>query len=270
MLRNKTWQYIALASDEAFVSAAIVDLGYAGLTFATAYDRATGLEASFERLTPFATRMRVAEGLTAGESHFRGFRSRISLDNAAGRLGIDLAGLQVEARFAAVEPWHARWPIGPKGQNETLKQMGFACEGKLHMGSRELRLDGFGMRDWTRGRPARQTAWLWAAGVARAGERLVAWNFRTGFDDPQEVENALWIDGQPRHPGKATIMPGSTWRIACEGMDLHFEPQGMRCEDKHLLLVASRYQQPWGRYHGHFEGLPLEGYGVVEDHWARW
>jgi hypothetical protein len=270
MLRNKTWQYIALASDEAFVSAAVVNLGYAGLTFATAYDRQTGLEASFERLVPFATRMRVAEGLSVGETAFTGIRARMRLDNTAGRLALDLPGLRVEARFAQVEPWHATWPIGKKGGNETLKQMGFACEGTLRMGSRELRLDGHGMRDWTRGRPARQTAWLWSAGTARAGERLIAWNFRTGFDDPLQLENAIWVDGRPHHPGTAQIEPGPSWRITCAGLDLHFEPQGMRREDKNLVLVASRYQQPWGRYHGTFEGQPLTGYGVVEDHWARW
>ena len=37
-----------------------------------------------------------------------------------------------------------------------------------------------------------------------------------------------------------------------------------------LGLLASRYAQPWGRFEGTFEGQPLTGYGVTEDHWARW
>lgn len=266
MLRNKTWQYLALASDEAFVSAAIADLGYVGLAFATAYDRRTGQEASFERLVPLARGMRVSPEAAS----FDGRRARMRLDSAAGRVELELPHLRVEARFEHVEPWRATWPIGRKGGNETLKEMGFACRGTLRLGDRPLSLDGHGMRDWTRGRPARETAWLWAAGTARAGDRLIAWNLRTGFDDPEQRENALWIDGKPQNPGHVTIQPGKPWRIGAEGLELHFEPHGLRQEDLNLGLIVSRYQQPWGRYHGTLQGQPLEGYGVVEDHWARW
>ncbi|MNY70222.1 hypothetical protein D3C86_2083110 [compost metagenome] len=78
------------------------------------------------------------------------------------------------------------------------------------------------------------------------------------------------MDGKPQAPGPAAIVPGAPWRITAGGLDLTFEPHGMRREDMDLVVVTSRYQQPWGRYVGTFEGRPLEGYGVVEDHWAVW
>lgn len=270
MLRTKTWQYLAIASDEAFVSAAIAHLGYVGLVFATAYDRRTRQEVAFERLVPFARGIQVAPSLAAGQSSYACAQGTMRFDNAPRRVQLDLPGLQVDVRGEGVEPWKAAWPIGRKGRNDTVKEMGFACEGTLRLGESTLSLDGYGMMDWTHGTPARQTDWRWAAGTARAGDRLIAWNLRTGFDDPRQVENALWVDGKPQSPGLARIEPGSPWRITTEGLDLWFEPHGMRREDMNLIVLTSRYQQPWGRFHGEFEGQPLEGYGVVEDHWAVW
>ncbi len=269
MLRHKTWQYVAIASDEAFVSAAIAHLGFAGLVFATAYDRKTGEEVAFERIIPFAWGIDVAPSMTAGSSTFTGLTEGMRFDNATRRMQLDLPGLHVDVQGDSVDPWPATWPIG-KGRNDTVKEMGFACRGSVRMGDRTLSLDGHGMMDWTSGTPARQTDWRWAAGVARVGDRLVAWNLRTGFDDPDQVENALWVDGKPVSPGLAQIEPGETWRITAGDLDLHFDPHGMRREDMNLGVITSRYQQPWGRFHGQFEGKPLEGYGVVEDHWAVW
>ncbi|MNK61595.1 hypothetical protein D3C87_807570 [compost metagenome] len=273
MLRRKTWQYIALASEDAFVSAAVAHLGYVGLAFATAYDRRTGIEASFQRLAPFAQGFRVAPELASGETVFTCSQGELRFSNLPRRVVIDVPGFEVTAELAGGAPWPCAWPIGPKGRNETVKDMGVECRGTLLLGSRERSLDGHAMVDWTRGTPARRTAWRWAAGVASVGDRRLAWNLRTGFDDPDQVENALWVDGQPVPPGLATITPGSPgtpWRITAGALDLSFEPDGMRREDLNLGLVASRYQQPWGRYHGTFEGQLLSGYGVVEDHWAIW
>lgn len=273
MLRLKTWQYVAVASEEAFISAAIVDLGYAGLAFATAYDRQTGEEASFERLVPFARGFQVAPDLASGASTYVRGHERLRFANDPRRFTIHLPEFQADVEVDAGSPWQASWPIGSKGKNETLKDMGSSCLGRLTLRERRRSLDGFAMVDWTRGKPARKTQWRWACGTAKAGGQVLAWNLRTGFDDPEQVENALWVAGMPRHAGPVRIEPGSDgapWRIVTDELDLRFEPHGMRREDRNLLLVASRYQQPWGRYHGTFLGQPLEGYGVVEDHWALW
>ncbi len=270
MLRRKTWQYVAVASEDAFVSAAIAHLGYVGLAFATAYDRRTGQEASFERLVPFARGFQVAPDLGAGASTFTCSKGRMRFSNTSRQVEIDLPGIQVSTAFGDGTPWRATWPIGRKGRNETSKDMGSESRGTLSLAGRTLSLDGRAMIDWTRGTPARKTDWRWAAGVAQAGGRRIAWNFRMGFDDPEQVENALWVDGQLQAPRRVLIAPGNPWRITAEGLDLLFEPDGMRREDMNLGIITSRYQQPWGRYRGTFEGQPLEGYGVVEDHWAVW
>jgi hypothetical protein len=58
--------------------------------------------------------------------------------------------------------------------------------------------------------------------------------------------------------------------VTAGDLELSFIPEGVHTEDLNLWLLASRYSQPWGRFVGTWRGEPLEGYGVVEDHWARW
>jgi hypothetical protein len=270
MWRDKTWQFYALISEEAFVGAAIAHLGYLGFVFATAHDRVRGRSEAFQTLIPLGLGVKVAADPLRGRSELLPPWGLIRMESEPRLLRISLPQFQVDATMDRVEPWRAEWPIGRKGGNLTHKEMGFATAGRLRLGTNELSLQGHGFMDWTRGRPERETQWRWAAGVGRAGDRLVAWNLRTGFDDPTQCENAIWVDGSPRAAGLATIEPGRPWAVQGGGLILSFESEGERRQDLDLGAIASRYQQPWGRFHGTFEGVPLEGYGVVEDHWARW
>ena len=134
-------------------------------------------------------------------------------------------------------------------------------------------LTGGILYDWSRGRPERETRWRWCAGVGLLGAQPVAWNLRTGFDDDSQAENAVWIAGMPEPAGPCTIAPGEglgPWAIAAGPLALTFHPEGEQREDVDLGLAASRYRQPWGRFEGTLNGQPLRGFGVVEDHWARW
>lgn len=267
---EKAWQFVALASEGAFVSAAIAHLGYLGFVFAVAYDRETTQTEAFQLVIPLALGVKVAREAGAGRSELFPPWGVMRIDPAPRTLQLNLPIFRAEAALDAVEPWRVEWPIGSHGRNRTHKEMGFACRGRLYLRDRSLSLDGFGLMDWTRGSPARETAWRWAAGVGRAGDRLIAWNLRTGFDDPAQVENAIWIDGVPQAAGRARLEPGPAWTVSAGGLELAFDSHGERHEDLNLGIIASRYRQPWGRFHGQFEGVPLEGYGVVEEHWARW
>lgn len=266
----KRWQYAAIVSEEAFVSAAVVNLGYAGFAFVSAYDRLAREEAAMQRLVPFALGVKVASGIADGQTRMRLPGLRIEMDNAKRQLAIQVPGIAIEASWDAGEAWDSHWEIGEAGYDHTCKLMGVASKGILTLKDRKRSLEGHALLDHTEGRLARTTTWRWAAGVGRAGNRLVAWNLRTGLDDPEERESAVWVDGVPSAPGPARIAPGSQWEVSAGALDLCFDPDGERCEDKDLWLVKSRYRQPWGRYSGTFEGVPLEGYGVVEDHWALW
>jgi Domain of unknown function (DUF2804), C-terminal len=76
----------------------------------------------------------------------------------------------------------------------------------------------------------------------------------------------VWIDGEPHEP------PPSTFRAS--GVDdLTFAEEAVRERRDSLLIVRSRYRQPFGTFSGALPGNNhrLEkGYGVMETHEAWW
>lgn len=266
----KTWQFVAIASEEAFLSAAVVHLGYAGVAFATGYDRRTGERRDFEVVTPLGLGMFVPPlpGAQAATAWLP--QGILRIDQVHRTMRLAVPHMKAEVICSASEPWDAYWPIGLLGHDRTTKHAGFRTQGFLALDGRSASLNGHGVLDWTRGVFAHETSWRWSAGVGRAGGRLIAWNLRVGLDDPDEQENVVWIDGVPHAAGRCTLLPGAPWQVAAWDLDLTFEADGERTQDLDWGLVASRYAQGFGRFRGTFEGVPLEGYGVVEEHAARW
>lgn len=268
--REKRWQMVALAAEQAFVSVVIADFGYLGYGFAYAHDLTSGETVKVKAYAPFAAGVQVATAPDEGLSRLVSPGRRMSYDAAAGRLQLSSSSLQLDLRIERGQPFDAGWRIPGAGEHRTRKRMGDPGAGTLVIGKRALELRGHGLFDWSQGHLARETAWRWAAGVGSAGGRRIGWNLRTGFDDPTQAENACWIDGAPQPLGPATIEPGAPWIVRAGPLELRFEGDGAHQENLNVGLIASRYQQPWGRFSGTWDGAPLRGYGVVEDHWARW
>jgi hypothetical protein len=129
--------------------------------------------------------------------------------------------------------------------------------------------EGHGFIDDTAGYHARRTAWRWSAGVgiAESGAR-VAWNLVDGVhDDPVASERTVWVDGTPHHVGPLPFADD----LSGVG-DLRCETVAVRARRERMLLFASDYEQPFGRFSG---SLPIagnlrEGWGVLERHDVRW
>lgn len=267
---EKRWQFVSVVSDEVLVAAAVANFGYLGYAFAYAHRRDTGETRRYEVKTPLGLGAMVAYEPEDGFSRLSMPDGLITYEPSPSRLQVLVKAFQAEFTFALGTPWDAEWDIPGAGHHRTRKRMGDLATGRLRWDGREIVVEGRAMMDWSRGHLARETSWRWAAGVGHAGDRVIAWNLRTGFDDPTQAENAVWVDGTPAFAGPATIAPGDHWRVEAGDMVLGFEPEGVHSEDVNFGLVASRYSQPWGRFVGTWRGEPLTGYGVVEDHWARW
>jgi hypothetical protein len=268
--REKRWQFVAVVADEAIVAGAVANLGYMGFGFAYLYDRQAGRGRREDALTPLGLGAVVAERPDQEVSRLSLPNVLVRHDPQAGLLEVRGGGFWAELALEPAAPFDAGWEIPGGGPHRTRKRMGGTAHGRVCLDGQERELQGQVLYDWSRGQPARETSWRWAAGAGRCGSRPIAWNLRTGFDDPAQVENVLWLDGVPRPLGAVTIEPGERWHLAGGGLELSFEPDGEEAEDLDYGLVASRYRQPWGRFRGVWEGQPLEAYGVVEDHWARW
>jgi hypothetical protein len=280
---HKRWHYAALACDEVFCAVAIVDLGWTCTAFAYAFERNTrALIASFSQDGLPGLGANVAMH-GAGDSHFHFGRSRIALCNAgpgAYVLTLRCGQFEIDATFGGNSPQLlAVGTVAGGSVHATQKSAGMALTGELRVGGRRLALDGgVASVDYSNGLLARETDWRWACGHSLA----LGFNLQAGYFGSNE--NALWLDGQVHALGPASFRfdahdPMAPWQVETEDglLALQFRAEGMRHEDKNLIVAASHYVQPigtfsgWVRAHADAEKVRVSGLpGVTEDHRSRW
>ena len=165
----------------------------------------------------------------------------------------DAEGVEVTSRTPG---GHSIW---------TRKQGGIAARGTAigrNVDARAIVDDSDGDHD-------RHTSWRWSAGVGVAEDgAAVAWNLVDGIHDaPGASERRVWRDGQAVEVGPVEFAPDLS-RVA----GMMFTAWAERSENVNLLVLRSRYRQPFGTFSGELpDGTRLrEGYGVMEGHDALW
>ena len=151
----------------------------------------------------------------------------------------------------------------------TRKQGGIRARGRAMLDGHPHEIDARAVIDDTAAYYERHTRWQWCAGVGvTADGRAAAWNLVSGVNDPQTgSERTIWIDGEPSEAPPSRFAPG------LGGVDeLRFTAEATRQRHENLLLIRSRYVQPFGTFSGRLPGgLALaEGYGVMEAHDVLW
>lgn len=293
--RRKFWQYVAVVSPEVIAAVAVVDLGYAGLAFALAWDRTRKIWFEREALVPLARGLRATGEPAESTFAYSGRAGRIAMANTSDERTIEVrfttpAGLlEMDLELAppgeGTDPLTAIGALAPGRFNVTVKEAGVALGGRLKLGDREIELEpetATALVDWTQGLPPTDVTWNWAMAAGRAADRAVGFNLCVGFTDPEHSENGIWLDGHVHRVGPVqfTIPPDPTapWRIrgADGALDLEFRPEAQRQANTNLLVAISRYRQPVGRYTGTLpdaDGKPValeDVSGVAEEHMARW
>ncbi|MES2046905.1 MAG: DUF2804 domain-containing protein [Pseudomonadota bacterium] len=285
---HKHWQYVALVTDELFCGIAIVDVGWTNTAFAYAFDRKLGkLLANFSQdgLPGLTAKLNPCPAFGAA-SHFRFLGNRIEYQQLPGtaqyQLNLHCGDFKIDAKFDAENAAPSLLAVGPiqgGSVHSTVKSAGMPLTGSVKVAGREFDLaGGVASFDHSNGFLARETSWRWAS----AHNLELGFNLQSGYFGNNE--NALWLDGQIVSLGTAhfefdaenILQP---WHIYTDDglLDLQFQPEGCRSENKNLLIAASRYAQPIGTFSGwvkasadaaprHIENLP----GVTEDHFSRW
>jgi Protein of unknown function (DUF2804) len=151
----------------------------------------------------------------------------------------------------------------------TRKQGGVPAHGTIVLAGSERQVDGRAIVDDTAAFYPRLTDWRWCAGVGRSVEgRALAWNLVQGVNDPAaNSERTVWVEEEPRE-----VPPSSFASDLHRVDDLDFVPEASVERRQNLLLLSSDYRQPFGTFSGVLpDGSVLaEGYGVMEEHRARW
>ena len=130
----------------------------------------------------------------------------------------------------------------------------------------------------------RETFWNWGCLAGRLTDgRIVGLNVSCGVNETSFTENCFWIDGR-LHKVDAVVFDydrtdlSRPWRLdSYDGrVRLQFTPEGRHAERINVWLVASNFNQLFGRFDGEFttaggERLPIHGMlGYVESHYAKW
>jgi hypothetical protein len=257
----KAWRYVGVFGPEVMICAAVVRIGPARQSFWAVWDRVGA---------------RLHEHTTLGRGDVRMARGCVDVDGHGVRLHLTLdegAGIETVSPSGAAYAW-------------TRKQGGMAAAGTLAIGGGPER--AFAARaviDDTAAYYPRHTRWWWSAGVGQARDgRAVAWNLVDGVNDAATgSERTVWIDGEPAEVGPVRFAPDLS-AVTALGVRsspgpgrapagaLRFHPEAERTRRENLLLVRSRYRQPFGTFDGELPGgVDLTtGYGVMEDHDVYW
>jgi hypothetical protein len=156
----------------------------------------------------------------------------------------------------------------------TRKQAAVPVRGRVRLAGAEIAVHGLGVVDDTAGYHERHTSWRWSAGVGETADgRAAGWNLVVGVNDPVVgSERSLWLDGAAREVGPVEFAGDLSGVAFAEGGALSFSAEATRERHDELLVLRSDYVQPFGTFGGTLPGgIELaRGYGVMEDHRARW
>lgn len=291
-LRRKTWRWVGVFQDDLVVSAAVADLGYLGLAWAYVAEGGRLVERGWK--APLAAGVRVggpgapsaalAPGRLVSMQTVGANELTLTLELEQLRAGIDLRAADPAGLDGLTVVSDTGKGAGRPGG--TVKRACLAAKGAVVLGDRRVVLDrAWAFVDWTQAYFPRRMSWWWAAGAGLASDgRPVGLNLCRGVHDEPAAgthENALWLDGVPASLPAVSFLVGegrTPWTIRSDdgAVDLAFEPAGERREATDLVLVASRYRQPYG----HFSGTLRDGAGrtvrldrlpgVTEHHDVTW
>ena len=193
-----------------------------------------------------------------------------------GRVSVRAPGLELELELDQGRPGAVETASpAAGGYIWTRKHGDVAARGEMRFRDRRTAVDAIAFIDESAGYHDRHTEWRWSAGTGRSpsGDRL-AWNLVAGIHDAErDSERSVWVNGEPREVPPAEFADDlSGISLAGGAGELRFEPWAAREENVNLVLMRSRYRQPFGAFSGALPGVGelSEGYGVMEEHDVLW
>jgi len=249
----KRWRYVGAYAADLMLCAGVARIGPARQTWWAVWERDCDRLHERTRLRP-GGRVHLDEG-------------RVRVDD--GRVAIDIRLDYADAADVEV--------VTPDGRAYawTRKRAPACARGTVRIEGERRTVDALAIVDDSAGYHARHTAWRWSAGVGTAAGdgRPVAWNLVAGVhDSPTSSERTVWEGAAAREVGPVEFAEDLSAVAFAEGGALEFEAGAVRARDDNLLLLRSRYEQPFGTFRGTLPGgVELaEGYGVMERHVAVW
>lgn len=295
-LRFQQFQFLGGLSESLVMGCAIIDLKLVGQAFLYFYEPATRRLAEWSLRTPLAVGTTMDQRPEDGSCTFRSGANHVAItatsDPQQRQLWVRLAnGVEVDAVFdessPAQQPMWISTPAGANGFVFARKTAGATVTGTVRWEGRTWDLGETGMlghNDWSAGYMRRETFWNWGCTAGRLADgRVVGLNVSCGVNETSFGENCFWLDGQLHRLGPVHFAYDrrdlrKPWRLSDgEGrLELEFTPEGSHREKVNAVILASNFEQMFGRWNGRLrtaggETVELQGVlGYAERHYARW
>ena len=292
----KQFQFLGALSERLVFGCAITNLRYVSTAFAYCWEPSTRRFAEWSFTQPLARRTRFTQTPESGTCAFAARTARVTMtgetEPARRRLVANVGeALAIDAVFheeaPVIEPMRICTVAGASGWVYARKTAGQRVSGVLRWDDQTFDLASVAMlghHDWSAGFMRRHTFWNWGclAGTLADG-RTVGMNVSCGVNETSFTESCFWLDGR-LHKLDATFFEYDRrdlmrpWRLSSyDGrLVLEFDPEGRHAERINALIVASDFNQLFGRYYGTLtttdgERLVIDGVlGYMERHYAKW
>jgi hypothetical protein len=215
-----------------------------------------------------------AVALPGGELHQHTTIGRGGVSVERGAVDVEHDGVRIHLTLEESDGLEIASPTSAGDYIWTRKQADVPARGFVDVNGRRHEIDGIAFVDESAGYHDRHTAWKWSAGNGLTSDgRAVSWNLVAGVHDaPVNSERTVWVDGEPAEVGPVAFAPDLSQVTFAEGGSLEFMEWAAREEDMNMLLMRSRYRQPFGTFSGMLPGgIELaQGHGVMEEHDVHW
>jgi hypothetical protein len=271
--------YAGAFTPQYYVGFAIADAGIVATAFAYFFDAQSGLFIEEKSTVPFGFGSAFDPDLST-TWRLKNF----SITREGKSLICSFHGNRLDIKMSVSENGNGATTIAPAGDrpfHHSYKNLLLPTEVAVKADGKDISFAGnIGGIDFSKGYPPRHTFWNWAS-MNAVTESGMEFGVNLVGDFNNSIENALWVNSDVVQLSQATFSYGrpvekSTWQIATldGAVSMEFKPLGMRGEDTNAIFMLSRFKQPFGvftgtvRIDGHSHRFT--GYGVVEEHFAKW
>ena len=290
-LAYNQFEYVGGVSDQIIFGVAIADLKFLTNAFFYIYLPPTGKFFYKSFKAPFSIGSKFSNFPETGVVSFTQGKNKIEMAPLNGRRKLFLelsSGERVEAEFIeeGIEPLRICTQAGVNGWVFVRKTAGSPVIGKIESELGKFDLDTlgvFGHNDYSVGFMRRETFWNWGCFTGRLDKSIIGVNLSCGVNETSFSENSIWINGKRYQMPLVAFQYDKQnlkkeWKITSSNgeVDLTFVPEGNYKENINAFLVASNFNQLYGKYFGRIQvagtkTLKINGmYGYAEDHYAKW
>lgn len=249
---RKSWRYVGAYGADLMLCAASVRIGPLGQSWLGVWDRGRR-----ELVEAFSIRPGTVD---LHEGVVRARTARVVLDLRTDEATTTADPVEVTSPHGSQYIWTRKLPVRVEGT--------ITVDGLPHPFTAPALIDD------SAGYHARHTDWKWSAGVGTTTDgAAVVWNLVDGIHDATtQSERTVWVDGRAHEVGPVRFLDDLGGCAFREGGELRCAAEAQRARSDEFGIFASRYRQPFGTFTGQLPGAGelAEGYGVMEDHRARW